>query len=456
MPVLVILIIILGTAIGFITFFLIKSIIAPQKVATLANLVKQNKNAAAIRVAKKLLARDPRNPDAHYFLGLAYLSDNKPELALMELRTVNQIGQFGGLCQEIPFRKKIAELYTKFNQAEEALKEYLLLIKREPNVPDYYFLAGKLFEERNRSAKAVEFYRKTIELDQRHWNAHFHLGMLLYKAKKSVEAAAELEASVKLNSENYAANFYLGRLLKENHDYIPALAAFERAQKDSEYKTKALVERGACYMSMNNFDKAISELERAIKLAQEDEEQEVLYARYFLAICHEKSRNIEQAIEQWEKIYTKKQNFKDVAEKLSQYQEFRQDDHIKDFLIANQEEFLNQCKAIAGVMGLSIQDITEIQNGCQIIGVEAQSKWRNARKIPKLIRFLRVPDMVDESTVRALHEEMRKLNITRSILITSSTFSRLAMDFAESRPVELWNKEKLQELLKAADTTKTP
>jgi tetratricopeptide (TPR) repeat protein len=455
MPVIIILIIILGTAIGFIIFFLIRSIIAPQRAATLANLVKQNKNAAAIRVAKKILTRDPRSTDGHYFLGLAYLAENKPELAMMELKTVNQIGQFTALCPEVPFRKKIAELYAKFNQPEEALKEYLILIKREPNSPEYHYLIGKLFEERNRAPKAVEYYRKTIELDGRHWNAHFHLGMILYKAKKPVEAKTELEISIKLNPENYAASFYLGRLLKENHDYVPALASFEKSQKDPEYKTKALVERGACFMSMNNFEKAISELERAIKLGQENEESEILYARYFLAICHEKMRNIELAIEQWEKIYAKKPNFRDVSEKLGQYHEFRQDDYIKDYITAGQDEFIERCKDLSAVMGLSVQDISPIPNGCQMVGVEAQSKWRNARKIPKLIRFLRIAEMVDESAIRGLHEEMKKFNVTRGILITSSTFSRLAMDFAESRPVELWNKDKLQELLKAADQAKS-
>jgi tetratricopeptide (TPR) repeat protein len=44
-------------------------------------------------------------------------------------------------------------------------------------------------------------------------------------------------------------------------------------------KVKALVERGGCYMSMNSFDKAIPELERAIKLATNDSAAEVLYGQ---------------------------------------------------------------------------------------------------------------------------------------------------------------------------------
>ncbi|HOV37896.1 MAG TPA: tetratricopeptide repeat protein [Spirochaetales bacterium] len=449
MPLMLITLIILGTGIGFLIFFLIRSIVIPQKIATLEKLVKQNRTASAIRMARKLITKNPRNVDAHYFLGLAYLADNKPELALMELKTVNSIGQFTDSCREIPFRRKIAELYTKFNQPEEALKEYLLLVRKEPNQPEYPFLIGQLFEERGKGAKAVEFYRKALELDPKNWKAFFHMGMVLYRTKKPAESRESLEASLKLNPENYAAHFYLGRLFKENHEYTPALAAFEKAQKDPAYKTKALIERGTCYMSMNNFEKAASELERAIKLAREGEENELLYAHYFLAHCYEKMRELEQAIEHWETIYTRKPNFKDVAEKLTQYQEFRQDDHVKDFMTAGRENFLEQCKNVATALGLTVQDVTDIPNGCQILGVEAQSKWRNARKIPKLLRFLRTTEPIDESAVRSLHEEMKQLNVTRGIVLTSSSFSRLALEFAESRPIELIGKEKLLELLKS-------
>ncbi len=204
-------------------------------------------------------------------------------------------------------------------------------------------------------------------------------------------------------------------------------------------------------MQMKNFDKAIMELERAIKLSKSDAAPETLYARYFLALCHEKERAIDKAIEQWEAIYSKKPGFRDVAEKLSQYQEMRNDDKIKDYLTSSDTEFQAICKAITLSLKLKPTDISSIRNGTQIIAVEDSSKWRGTRKMPKLLWFLRVPDIIGESTVRSLHEKMKSISVTRGVLLVSSTFSRSARTYAESRPIDLVNKDSLQEILKKVD-----
>lgn len=448
MGVVLVLIIIFGVGgIGFIVF-IIKSVLAPKQISHLTDMIRQGKTAAATRIAKNLISKDPRNADAHYFLGLAYEQEGKPELALMEYKTVNTIGNFNGACNEVEFRKKIASLFSRFNQQEEALKEFILLSKLEPFESDNFYQIGMLFENRNRSDKAQLFYRKAIEIEPRHSEAHFKLGFLLYRSKRPVESKQALETALKFRKDNFKAFYYLGKLLKDGHDYVGALSAFEKSQKDPEFKIKSLVERGSCYMNMGSFERAITELERAVKLVQDESSGETLYARYFLAVCYERIRNIDKAIEQWEKIYSKKPAFRDVAEKLSQYQDLRADDRIKDYITSNQETFFAICKAVIEVMGLVDRDTSTVANGCQIIAMEAESgQWRNTRKMPKLIRFLRVPEMIEEATIRAFHEDMKKMQVTKGILITSSNFSRVAIDFAQQRPIELYNKDKLQELL---------
>ena len=451
MPLIIVLILIIGIAVAVITIFVMKSILAPKKLTTVHNYQKQGKHNSAIRIAKQILEKEPRNAEAHFLLANSYIAQNKSEIALMELKAVNQIGNFGGYCKENEFRLLIAGLFEQFNQPVEALKEFILLIKLMPSIGEYYFRAGKLFEKRNKADKASQYYRKAIQLDPRLSEAHYSLGYILYKAKKNVEAKVEFEAALKYKQDLYAAYFYLGKLQKNNHDYVPALLSFEKASRDQIFKVKALVERGGCYMNLKSFDKAIIELERGIKLTTNASSPETLYARYFLAACHEQERDFEKAIDQWEEIYAKKPNFNDVAEKLSQYQELRTDDKMKDFLTTGTEEFQEICKALTSSMNLNITELSEIPNGCQIIAVDGDSKWRGARKMPKLIWYLRVPEIISDRTVRNIHEKMKAQNVSRSIIVTSSNFTRKAQEYTENRPIDLRGKEELQKELKKID-----
>jgi len=443
----VLFIIIFGAAFVVLIIFVLKSILAPRKVAGIYDLYKQGKYTAAIKQSKQLLVNDNRNYEVHYILGLSYLGDGKSELGLMEMRKINESGEFTGILKEVEFRKTIAKLYNDFNQPEEALKEYLLLIRMEPEEADWYYMAGILFEQRNKTDSAVGHYKKTIELNPRHTDAHFRLGSIFYRNKRAGEAKAELDLALRYNSENHKANFYIGKILKDKKDFAGALNSFEKSQRDPELKVKSLLERGICYISVKNFERAITELERAIANS-DNVGQEILFARYFLAYCFEQRRDIDKAIEQWEEIYSKKPTFKDVGEKLSQYQDLRTDDMMKDYLTAGRDEFLNICKKITASMGMSIRDMGDIQNGCQIIAVESESKWRGAKKIPLLIWFLRVPDLVSETTARSMLESMKKNTVGRGMIITSSNFSKKARDFTESRPINLAGKEKLQAILK--------
>ena len=445
----IILILILGVVIGFLSWFIIRMVKTPHQAKAVADQLKQGRIPAAVRSSKAMIAKDPRNATARWLLGQAYLADGKPELALMELKAVNQISQFGPEVPETEFRKLIASLYERFNQTEDALKERILLTKLDPHAAIHYFEAGRLFDERGRTDVAVNYLRKAIEVDERHAGAHHQLGLILYRTKHPTEAKTELELAIKWNSEDYEAFYYLGKLMKELSDFTSALLHFEKAARSPAFKVKALVERGGCYMSQNAIDKALPELERAVKMIKDESAAESLYGRYFLAMCYEKQRNLDKAIEQWEKIYARKASFRDVAEKLTQYQEYRTDDRMKDFLICGHEEFMEICKSLVqGPMNLSVRDSAEIPNGVDIIAVEGDSeKWLGTKKMPRIIRFLRVSENLDENAIRALLESMKKLGVVRGSVVTSSAFSRPAVEFAENRSLELFTKEQLQEML---------
>lgn len=449
----IILISVLCVFIGFLLFFVIKSIVTPKRIDGIQKYIKQGKYPAAIKLAKSMITKNPRDFKAHYFLGKAYLCDNKPELALMEYKTVNQTAIYDQTFSEIEFRKQIAQLYFRFNQPEEALKEYLLLTKLEPNNAENFYNAGKIFEQRSKSEQALSYYQKTIQLNKRHVKAHAAIGLLLYKNKQFGEAKKEIDFAISLSPETFSSYYYLGKILKENKDYAGAVNAFEKSLRDPEFKQRSLIERGSCYLAANNIEKAINEYDRAVNSNTDEASQETLFARYFLAACYEKIRKIDLAVEQWQKIYTKNHTFRDVAAKLSEYHDLETNDTMKEYLTSSTDNFIEICKKVAlSVYNLGSRNVNPTKYGCKMIATVAkQDSWMNVRQQVYVLLFFRETELIEDSVLIKELEEMKAQNYFKCIICTSSGFTRAALNYAESRPFELVSKDKLLELLSSSD-----
>jgi len=436
------------------SIFIIKGFSSPKKVDSVKKLLKAGKNQAAAKLAKQIVTKDPNNYAVHYYLGKAYLADNRGELALMEFKTVNEHALFDSSLPEIPFRKEFAELLTKYNQNDAALREYLLLTKLDPATSDNYFNAGRLYEKTNRKDLALSVYKKCIALNPKNAKAHASLGYILFQAKQLGEAKKELDLAIHLNPEEYSCYYYLGKLLKDAKDFGAAVKAFDKAQRDSEFKQKALIERSTCYMMANRLDNAVIDLQRAIELDKDGTKNDTLYARYFLAACHEKSRKIEKAIEQWELIYKVNRAFRDVSSKLSEYKDLQSNDRLKDYLTSSDQEFLEICKSVLKPLKLNSVQADIKKFGVQILATEAKDgDWMNMRKQTFLLRFYRDVEPLEDAPVREALDHAKASNCTKIYIFASAGFTRTASGFAENRPIELIGKEKLQQILDTASKT---
>ncbi len=428
-----------------------KAIVSPKKVDTVKRLLKQGKVQAAAKLAKQLIAKNPRDFHAHYYLGKAYVADNRSELALMEYKTVSGNALFDAKLPEAQFRQEFAALLMKFNHTQDALKEYLLLTRMDPKNAENFFNAGKLEEDQGHKDLALGLYRRCTQIDKRNSKAHAAIGHILFLGKQYKEAKEELDLAISLNSEEYTCYYYLGKLLKELKAYGDAIKAFEKAQRSPEFKQKALIERSTCFMMANRLDAAQIDLQRAIDFDKTGTNSDTLYARYFLAACYEKTRKIDKAIEQWELIAKRNKNFRDVVEKLDEYKDFQTNDAMKDYLTSSEPEFLELCKKAAEKgLGLSVQQAEQRKGGVKLVGVQAKnSDWRNVRKQPQLVLFFRDPEPIEDAVIRNALDEAKNLGCTNSYVINSAGFTRVAVKFAENRPVELIGKEKLETILSA-------
>ena len=213
---------ILAFSILLLAFLLIRSILSPKKTAIIEKYINAGKYATAIKRAKAIIAKNPRDTKAHYLLGKAYLADGRAELALMEFKTISK-AVFDSKAQEKEFRNLTAQLYERFQQHTEALAEYALLIKLDPQNAEYHYAIGQLFEQLNKTEQAIFHYRQVINLNSKHAAAHAALGLLLFRNKMMNEAKQEIAIALKLEPDNTTALYYQGRLLRESKEYVKPL-----------------------------------------------------------------------------------------------------------------------------------------------------------------------------------------------------------------------------------------
>ena len=436
-----------GGAIVVVLFFLIKRLVTPKKLITIERMIGSGNIKAAFRMAKALLARNERNPNAHWYLGECYRLQGRYDLAITEYKYISNTGRFTNIATERKVRERLAEGYLKLGQLEESQKEYILLSKIDPQNWEYYFQIGRLFEERNYTDSALNNYKKVINFNPQHALAYMRIGIIYYRKKLLSEAKKAFMESLKHNPQNFAAHYYLGKIAKASGDTMGAISHFEKAQKDSELKQKALLETGAIYLVKGNYNHAVADLERALKLG-ENNTSVVIPIRYLLGQLYESNKELTKAIEQWEKIYKINPKYRDVAEKLAMYSNIRADDSLKDFMTAAQTKFQETCINICKKLGLEVHDVSlRNQDILDVYVLETQSKWRNTKKSSSIVRFYRSADPIGYNEIRSLYDEMRKINAMRSICITSSKFTKSAIEFAQIRPIDLIDKDELIKLL---------
>ncbi|OQX29304.1 MAG: hypothetical protein B0D92_04475 [Spirochaeta sp. LUC14_002_19_P3] len=441
---------------GFIIFFFLDSILTPKRAEVIQELIQQGKLTLAIQTAKKMIARNSRNCDAYYLLGKAYQLEGKNELALMAFKTVNKISIFSNICQETVFRRELAALYLQFGEEQEALKEFILLINLEPYNAMHYYQIGKIYDALYNREKAAIYYKKAIDRNIKLSEAYSAYGRIMYETQLFPDAKKALSKAIRLAPDNGLAHLYLGRIYADNNEYHKAFQEFSISQKDPKLKLASLIEIGICHLAIDKIEDAQESLEKALNTADENfDPDEILYARYYLAVCYEKSRKLDEAIQLWEAIDMQRKNFRDVPKKLQLYQVVGTNDLIKEFLTMPDEQFEKICRQILKIQKYKALDMEVLPQGF-LFTVEEHSRKNDhlLRKRPRLFKILRILDDIDLEQVRGFHKQLIMKNIRNGCMLTCGQFTRSAREFSKTHPIELLDKDNLLDILQTIDASR--
>jgi len=219
------------------------------------------------------------------------------------------------------------------------------LIEREPTISSHYIRLGDLLRQDRQHDEAEQVYLKARELNPTGFDAVERLGDLkveriqdeIQQAKTELEARPgdpgltrklkelaqrriqvgieDLSSRVRAHPTDMGLRTRLGVVLYEAGEYDKAIAEFQQAQGDPRHMVRASSYMGLCFMNKGMYELAVRRFEQALGRLEGFTEwtKELLYN---LGVAYEQMGKKAEAKAQYEQIYERDIQFRDVAEKL--------------------------------------------------------------------------------------------------------------------------------------------
>ena len=432
-------------------FYLIKNLVNPHRLDSIKAMMEAGKYEEAIDALNGFLKNDEENPLAHLYLAESYFFSENLEMAMVEYKQVLATNKFNKTATEKIIHKRLADIYMKMGQQEEAQKEYLVLSKLEPHNFDTLYNIGKIFANRGMKEQALGYFDRVLKITHNHAPTFFAMGKIFFESNRSSEALNAFTNALKLDPKNYESHYYVGMILKAMNNYSKAAQEFDESEKskDVPLKVKSIYQKGLCKLEVSEVEAAVADFERALKYST-DENNVTVSVRYTLGVAYEKQRRLLEAVEQWEKVAHSRPNFQDVQLKLSQYEDLRIDDKLKDLLIATPTTFEYICQKLVNAMGYEVHESKLTGDDIvEIAGVETSTKWRNVRGGKVFIVISRSNQDIKDDDIAQLVEKAKAQHGIRSVYVTTCKFSPQAVRYSENRPVDLIDRQKISAIMKS-------
>jgi tetratricopeptide (TPR) repeat protein len=306
----------------------------------------------AVDLIEKIAGDSPKQEDIQKLLKVYEAANNNVKIADMLVRLIKMSPD------DLPLRKRLAELYENTGKRENAIYEYRILLDKVPDNDKafIYKKIGYLYSESKETKNAIGAYLKALELDPEDVNVYYNLASLyeatgdranadkylsiaMEKKPDDIESRIRMAEGLIAKKEYKKAEGYLNEVTRIKPDYTDAwlmLANLEekRGNKNAlrEYYKKiislvpenktVLFNLGTLEYETGNPKTAKDYFIKYLKANPNDIE-----AREFLFDIYRKEKNDKAAYEQALKILDKdpgkKQYYAFVFEYLNRAKDFK-------------------------------------------------------------------------------------------------------------------------------------
>jgi tetratricopeptide (TPR) repeat protein len=401
-----------------------------------------------IREASRRLAQDPR--DIQALQDLAGIAFEEQDFASSYKYYKSLVAMCGANPEidEFQANLRLGQSALKLNRTEEADKHLLVALSLRKDEFEVNFNLGLREYMQKNHKKASEYFHAAHIQRPDDVATNRYLGYCLYSLTEYDQGVDVLQRVLDFEPEDKKAQFMLAKsyLALKNNELASQI--FSRLRTDPDIGAVAALHSGSLNMNAKKYEAAVEDFD--IGLHHEKASQTVfLELKYRMAEANLKLGELSSAVRLWKEIKTVQPNYKDAAEKISQYQEVNTNRFLQTFLMAASSEFVTLCRRLAGTYypnsTAKLLNIS-LRKGeyADILAQVRTPKWEDQ----VLFRFVRSQGAIGELLLRDLYVHAKEVRAPRAVCVIAGTFSEQARGFVEARMIDLVDKDGLLRILK--------
>jgi len=248
--------------------------------------------AAAERLVRDVLARDPDRPAAHHFLGVLALGDGRVDLAIASISRAIRLRPNEAQCHS-----NLGNALLAAGRLAEAEASYREALRLAPDMAPVHHNLGALLVQLGRLEDAAGAYRAAAELQPDSSDAHVNLGNVLADLGRLAEAEAEYREALRLAPQSAAALSNLGNALIGLGRFDQAAAACTQAVQLQPDFAEAHANLATALFGLERYTAAETSCEAALRL-----KPALVAARHTLANILLAQGRIDAAAAQYERV----------------------------------------------------------------------------------------------------------------------------------------------------------
>ena len=227
-------------------------------------LISGNRVADALTYVDQAIKLDPKNAEAYFIRGYCYLALNTKSTldnAVASFRQALAIKP-----DSVPYHRLLALAYGRLDQGQEALGEYVKIIKLAPNDAGMRFEYGLALLNAGRLPESATQLEKAVALDKANYQYHWSLGTVYRHQGRYDEAIEQMQTAMNLQPKSAALLCDLGLIYAGKKDLKTAMEWYKKAVDLDPKLASGWYNLACAYALQNDTDNALANLEKAFNL----------------------------------------------------------------------------------------------------------------------------------------------------------------------------------------------